>query len=233
MTTHRFPQLPFLRITLGLAVLCMLPSCYHAPEYSYEKPTQDVDHLIEGLIGRGSARKKRLRGDQLGVNEFVQGDNAAPAAPAPAPPKAKAKPARTPAEERPVVAPPANDKWGTDFNAARAEARRAGKAILLNFSGSDWCEYCQAMDREIFDTPKFNSYAAQNLVLVRADFPRNSRLPADLTTRNEELREHYKIEGFPTVVVLSPDGTYLGQTNYQPGGPDPFVAALKNARGGR
>ena len=41
------------------------------------------------------------------------------------------------------------------------------------------------------------------------------------------MQAKYKIEGFPTVLLLDAGGNVLGQTGYQQGGADPFVANLK------
>ena len=62
--------------------------------------------------------------------------------------------------------------WLTDFEEARAIANKENKFILINFSGSDWCAPCIRLEKEIFETDLFLSYAKEQLVLVKADFPR-------------------------------------------------------------
>lgn len=103
-------------------------------------------------------------------------------------------------------------EWLTNFEQAQHEARAQNKLILLNFSGSDWCAPCIKMKQDVFDQATFMEYAAQNLILVRADFPRNKKhqLEAEQKTHNERLAEKYNPEGkFPLTLLLNPAGKVL------------------------
>lgn len=102
--------------------------------------------------------------------------------------------------------------WLTNFEQAKIEASAAHKQILLNFSGSDWCGPCIKLKKDILDSPVFLQYAADKLVLLRADFPRaaKNQLDARQTTHNESLAERYNPEGkFPFTVLLSAEGKVL------------------------
>lgn len=122
-------------------------------------------------------------------------------------------------------------EWMTDFNSAREKAGREHKTILLNFSGSDWCGPCIKMKREIFETEIFETYAADNLVLVRADFPRlkKNRLTESLRVHNEELAEKYNPQGeFPLTLLLDEHGKILHQWDgYNSFSPGSFVDTIK------
>ena len=83
------------------------------------------------------------------------------------------------------------------------------------------------LDREVFSLEDFKSYAAQKLVLLKIDFPRRKALPATETAQNQKLASQFKIQGFPTIVVLKPDGTKAGELGYLPGGPKAFIAELE------
>jgi protein disulfide-isomerase len=119
-------------------------------------------------------------------------------------------------------------KWLDDFSAAKAEARKAGKPILANFTGSDWCPWCVKLDKEVFSQKAFLDYAGTNVVLFIADYPNRKKLPAKVVKENEGLKATYAVKGFPTVLLMDADGKVLGQTGYQPGGPDPFVTNVKD-----
>ena len=41
--------------------------------------------------------------------------------------------------------------------------------------------------------------------------------------RNMVLKDKYSVSGFPTVLVMSPQGEEVGRTGYQPGGPERFI----------
>ena len=117
--------------------------------------------------------------------------------------------------------------WSTDVRAAIAQAQSQHKHLFLFFTGSDWCGWCKRLNREILSTSDFQKYASEKLVLVKLDFPRSHPQPADVKQQNEQLAAHFRIEGFPTVIVLDPSGKPLGKLGYQEGGPGPFIQALE------
>lgn len=121
----------------------------------------------------------------------------------------------------------AGNDWKTDFEAALDEAKAQDKAVLVNFTGSDWCGWCIKLDKEVFSQDAFKQFAADGLVLVKIDFPRKNTQSEVLKAQNEALSEKYGIRGFPTILVLSSDGQLLGKTGYQGGGPEAYVAHLK------
>lgn len=120
--------------------------------------------------------------------------------------------------------------WNTDFEKARIEAAQAHKLIVLNFSGSDWCGPCIRMRKEIFESDTFQKYAQQNLVLVRADFPRlkKNQLSKEQTRLNETLADKYNSEGkFPLTILLDETGRVLKQWEGCPGeSPEKFVGQI-------
>ena len=103
--------------------------------------------------------------------------------------------------------------WTMDLDAAKVLAAEKKLPILLDFSGSDWCGWCQLMERNVFDQPAWAEYAVSNLVMVLIDFPSDESLvPEKYVARNEALQMEYGVEGFPTFVVLDDDGeTELGR----------------------
>ncbi len=117
--------------------------------------------------------------------------------------------------------------WLTDVPKALAKAKQENKAVLLDFTGSDWCGWCIKLNKEVFSKPEFAEYAKKNLVLVEVDFPRHKKLSSSQTSANEALSQKYNIEGFPTIVLLSAEGKLAGKTGYVPGGPKPFIAELE------
>jgi protein disulfide-isomerase len=117
--------------------------------------------------------------------------------------------------------------WMTDQPAALAKAKAEGKTVLLDFTGSDWCIWCKRLDAEVFSQPEFKSYAEKNLVLVKLDFPRSTPQPAAEKRQNQGLAERYKIEGFPTIIVLNANGDKVGELGYMEGGAGPWLAELK------
>jgi protein disulfide-isomerase len=116
--------------------------------------------------------------------------------------------------------------WQTDFAKAAKEAKTSGKYMLLDFSGSDWCGWCIKLDKEVFSQTEFKDYAKKNLVCVVLDFPRQKKLGKALKEQNDALAKKYAIEGYPTVIILSPEGDVVVTTGYRPDGPKKYVEYL-------
>lgn len=122
----------------------------------------------------------------------------------------------------------ASEGWETDFEKAKAKAKAENKHILVDFSGSDWCSWCIKLDQEVFSQPAFKDYAKENLVLMLVDFPNDkSGQSKELRQQNKKLSEEYDVDGFPRVFILNPDGKAIAKTGYQMGGPEAYVAYIK------
>ncbi len=117
--------------------------------------------------------------------------------------------------------------WRNDYAAAVASAAENKRPLLLNFTGSDWCVWCHRLRDEVFQTQVFANYASESLVLVELDFPRKKTLPTELKKQNDTLAEKFSVTGYPTVILLSPEGTELARLGYMQGGPKTFVRELK------
>ena len=122
-------------------------------------------------------------------------------------------------------------QWMTDLPKAQAAAKADNKLVMLDFTGSDWCGWCIKLHGEVFSKPEFAEYAKKNLVLVEVDFPRKKELPDALKKANDALQQKYKIEGYPTIIVLNGEGKKVGELGYQPGGPKAFIAELDKLKG--
>lgn len=120
--------------------------------------------------------------------------------------------------------------WMDDFAAAARQAEENGKVILVNFTGSDWCGWCIKLDNEVFSQPAFAEFADSHFVLFKADFPRSFELAEAVQVQNEHLMRQYKIQGFPTILLLNPDGTVRARTGYQPGGVQNYIDHLNTLR---
>jgi thioredoxin-related protein len=103
--------------------------------------------------------------------------------------------------------------WQTDYDQALATAKQTNKYVLLDFTGSDWCGPCIQMRKAIFSKPAFMEYARKNLILVEVDFPVHKQLPENRVKQNDHLKHQYEVDrsGYPTVVLLGPNGKILGR----------------------
>ena len=117
--------------------------------------------------------------------------------------------------------------WTDDFDAAKAEAARDGKLLLVDFSGSDWCGWCMRLDSEVFSKPEFLEAAKKDFVLVLVDSPSNQDILSEKAReQNPALVQKYGIEGFPSVLILDAEGNKIARTGYMQGGPAAYLKKL-------
>lgn len=89
----------------------------------------------------------------------------------------------------------------TTYDAALAESRRNGKAVLLDFN-AEWCSPCRMLKRELFDRPVEGREVCTAVIPVSlVDRVRETGAnPPDL----DVLQRRFGIDSFPTLVVYSP-----------------------------
>lgn len=103
--------------------------------------------------------------------------------------------------------------WVADPAAAQAQASQTTRPVLMLFTGSDWCPPCMALEKYVMGTTEFATYASNNVVLFKVDFPEHHKQSDAEKERNEKLRVQYNVEGYPTLVFLGPDGREVGRNS--------------------
>jgi len=124
-----------------------------------------------------------------------------------------------------VLSLSAADAWLTDLDEGIKVAKAEKKAILVDFTGSDWCGWCIRLKKEVFDKKEFAA-ATKDFVLVELDYPQKKKQSAEVKAKNKALSEKFGIEGFPTIMLLDANGEPFAQTGYQAGGPAKYLAHL-------
>ena len=96
----------------------------------------------------------------------------------------------------------------TDLAKALAAAKDGDRAVLVEFTGSDWCPPCKALRANILSKPEFSEYVrSKNIVFVELDFPRQEgKVPPEVMREREAHLRTYGITGFPTMLLLDKDG---------------------------
>lgn len=125
--------------------------------------------------------------------------------------------------------------WHTDLSKASEIAMKSKKPLMLFFTGSDWCGWCQRLQKEVFMTPDFTKWAKDNVVLVELDFPRRKVMADDIKKQNAEMGQLFGIRGYPTVWFVTPankEGKVsfdrLGSTGYVAGGPSAWIGGANS-----
>ena len=121
-----------------------------------------------------------------------------------------------------------NLSWNGNLEKAIEQAKKENKAVLVNFTGSDWCIWCKRLSAEVFQQKEFEEYAKESLVLVMLDFPKDIEQTQATKEYNNKLAQKYGIQGFPTILLIDGQGKLVAQTGYQPGGAVKYVEHIKS-----
>lgn len=173
---------------------------------------------------------------------YVFGTNPPPSASAasvPAPPKPPAaapRPAPAPSQAPdPALATGASAPeyrgppvWEPDIGSAMHEAQVTKRHVLVLFTGSDWCVWCQKMDDEVFSQREFAVYTHSNYVIVKLDYPKDTPQPDSVKRENAEMLRRFEVKGFPNAVIMDENSRVLTRIEgYQEGGAANFIRIMK------
>jgi protein disulfide-isomerase len=124
--------------------------------------------------------------------------------------------------------------WMTNFSEAAELSKKTNKPILANFTGSDWCHYCKILDKQVFSTNEFKSWAKENVILLELDFPKRKKISPELKKQNYALQNAFGVRGYPTVWLFESgkgddpkkDIVPLGKSGYLKGGPSKWIKSI-------
>ena len=118
--------------------------------------------------------------------------------------------------------------WTANLEKAIETAKAENKAVLVNFTGSDWCRWCFKLSDEVFSQDDFKEYADENLILVKLDFPRSISQSSETKAYNQSLAQKYGVQGFPTILIFNSQGKPVAKTGYQAGGAANYVNHIQS-----
>ncbi len=95
-------------------------------------------------------------------------------------------------------------KWMDWSPPAFERAKKEDKLVLLDI-GAVWCHWCHVLDQESYSNPEIIKIINEQYVPVRVD---NDERP--------DINERYNQGGWPTTVVMTPDGLVVRGATYLP-----------------
>ena len=99
--------------------------------------------------------------------------------------------------------------WQTDFTKAAKKAKKTDRPILAEFTKGD---ASKKINKQVFHKGKFKTWARKNVVLFTVDL--GKIVNKKLTAQYAELQKKYKIEDFPTILLLDHEGKPLGTPKF-------------------
>ena len=96
--------------------------------------------------------------------------------------------------------------WTRSFEEAKELAAKEGKAILMEFTGSDWCPPCKALHKNVLSQEVFQTVKEDYILLV-LDNPRDKSLvtPAE-QEQYQKLSGKFGVRGVPSVYLADSQG---------------------------
>jgi protein disulfide-isomerase len=119
------------------------------------------------------------------------------------------------------------DGWFTDAEEAKAVAKAHGRPLLMLFTGSDWCGYCIRLEDNVLSKSAWESFAREELVLLKVDFPRRKKISTSQREANQEIQRRYGIRGYPTMVITDDSGKKIHQFGYGGQPASDFIEMVK------
>ena len=123
-------------------------------------------------------------------------------------PAVAAAPATRPVVKKPLV-------WMDHFFQAQKKAQKEEKPMLLYFCASDWDDWTMKLEEEVMQTPLWTDWAAENFILVKFDFPKDTKKQrAEAKNQAEMMKTRFNIARVPTFIFLDPWGEPLARVGY-------------------
>ncbi len=113
---------------------------------------------------------------------------------------------------------------------AKAVAKAENRAILLDFTGKDWCPGYIYLTNKILTTETFDKAVGDKYVMVELDYPRDPKKIAAMSDEKkqelEAILKAYKVSAFPCIVYLDADGLPYAIISEYTQTPEEYIANI-------
>ena len=136
------------------------------------------------------------------------------------------------------------EDWFVSHTLAKNEALNESKPLLIVFTDTPSAQSggspaSASLERELLARHDFSDWAGEHFVRLKLDFNVKDRKSADSSKQSlalkkekylESLKKRYKVKGFPTVLVISTDGSLIQNVRgYRSGNSEHVWGLLKTA----
>lgn len=123
----------------------------------------------------------------------------------------------------------AAEGWLVSLEKAKEQAAKEGKDILMEFTGSDWCPPCIALNKNVLSTEEFQTEVPKQFVLLKLDSPRDkSQQSEEEQAQYRELSKKFNVTGVPTVLLADASGRpYAKKVGYGGTPAEEYIGELK------
>lgn len=128
---------------------------------------------------------------------------------------------------------PARIQWLTHYEDAVNQSIATNKPVLMFFTGSGWCTWCDKLEEEVFETREFHEAAGDKFIFLKVDYPKKDSsfymaMEPQVKEQNKQLLSRFNIRSYPTVIVLDGRTQHsMGITGYRAGGPRQYASHLQ------
>ena len=98
-------------------------------------------------------------------------------------------------------------KWFSDVQSAQKSLKGEKKAVLLFFTAPGWCGPCRMLEAGPVASVEFAKLVNSSAVAVKMDYSNRN----NISPQARKALELYKVEGFPSILVLDAKGKEKGR----------------------
>ena len=109
-------------------------------------------------------------------------------------------------------------EWASDWREAREQAQSQQRLVLLHFYSQN-CPPCQRLERNVFPRPEVGRAMGSSYIAVKID-----------VDQQPELAKFYRVNQWPTDVIVDPRGKEVYRSSPTPQDPNRFISMLDEVR---
>ena len=116
-------------------------------------------------------------------------------------------------------------KWTEPFAAAKEEAKRTGKPMLVFIGNTEGCKDCQAFTNAVCTQQEFVEFAEKNLICARVLYSKHDS--QDERWKKSRIIESFNIPSSHAVIIANADGKRIGELAAAPQSIAAFIQDIK------